>query len=236
MKNWRDLGKISATNNVTKKDIDVDYDFKNFKTENKVELPNRAKFTGDKVNTSGNPAKKEVDTWKKQNKEYEKAKKKEDATEHGSPVMLEDRYEDLDSKLKDDNVIPNIMGGYIKHSWREVLGDVQVTKQPDGKLVINVEENSLMPSQTQVPETPQQEQPQEEVQPKAASKVKEWEIKKVGSLKLVGKECSTHAGIGIYKGSDEIEFHKVAKNGHQWNELINQGLYETKFDEIVNEK
>lgn len=241
MKDWR--FKLGATNNITKKDIDVDYDFKNFKTENKVELPNRAKFTGDKVNTSGNPAKREVDTWKNQNKEYEKAKKKEDKPEYGSPALLEKRYEDLDDKINDDNVIPEIMGGYIKHSWLEVLSDVNVTKQPDGKLVINVEENQMMPSQTQIPENTQQP-PQEEPQPKEASKVKEWEIKKVGNLSLIGKECATHCGIGIYRNSrlgissrkEEVKFYKEARNGHQWNEIINQGKWETDFDEIVNAK
>jgi len=234
MKNWKST--LGATNDITKKDIDVDYDFKNFKNENKKEIPNRAKFTGDKVNNSGDPAKKEVDTWKRQNKEYEKAKKKEDKTEHGSPVMIKDRYETLDDKLKDDDVIPEIIGGYIKHSWKEVLGDVNVTKQPDGKLTINIEENQMLPSQTQVPETSQEQPPQEESQPKEASKVATWEIKKVGNLSLIGKQCSTHCGIGIYKGNKEIKFYKEARNGHQWNEIINQGKWETEFDEVSNEK
>ena len=234
-RNWRTV--FSESNNLTKDDINVDYDFKNFKTENKSELPNRVKFTGDKPPSGGDPAKVEVKTWKSQNKEYGKAKKKEDKTDKGSPVMLEDRYETLDDKVEDNNVFLDILGGKTKQAWREALGDVNVTKQPDGKLVINVEENQMLPAQSQAPGTPVQEEAlQEEVPAKKASKIKSWEIKKEGNLSLIGKECETHVGIGIFNGETEIKFYKEAKNGHEWNEIINQGKWETEFDEIVNAK
>jgi hypothetical protein len=235
MKNWRNV--FGATGDITKKDVNL-YDLKPYKTKNKKELPNNATYVEDKFPTGGDSATVEVKTWKSQNKEYEKAKKKEDRTGKGSPVMLKDRYETLDDKLKDNNVFLDIQGGTIKHSWKEVLSDVNVTKQPDGKLVINIEENQMLPSQPQLQELPQQEpiSQEEEAQPKKASKVKSWEIKKEGNLSLIGKECQTHAGIGIFNNEIEIKFYKEAKNGHGWNEIINQGKWETEFDEIVNAK
>ncbi|MCK9541063.1 MAG: DMP19 family protein [Novosphingobium sp.] len=81
---------------------------------------------------------------------------------------------------------------------------------------------------------------------------KEWIIKfaKKGkdTYNLIGRECDTHAGIfieriprGIFskkasKQSKIIDFEKIEKNGATWPELINSGLWQTKFDEFINGK
>ncbi|MFA5398079.1 MAG: hypothetical protein WC346_18850 [Methanogenium sp.] len=239
--NWREFFKIGATFNIKKKDIEVP-ELERYKTPNKNELPNNAKFTGDKPPSTGDSYKKELSTWKTQNKEYEKAKKKEGKSPQGSSVLNEDRYESVEEKVKDKNVTPAIMGGYIKRSWKEIFADMTVKKKPDGTIEMNIDESNFSQDTSlqqpidpslQQPQVPPQTQPVQEEVKEASVKIKEREIKKVGNFSLIAKECNTHAAIGIYKGKEEVEFHKIAKNGHQWNEVISQGLWETKFDEIV---
>ena len=242
--NWRELFKSGASYNITKKDVEVPEE-KPYKTKNKVEFPTSSKFTEDKFPRSGDPSKVELNTWKSQNKEYEKAKKKEDNTEYGSPVLLKKRHKTLDEKLGDKHVYPDIMGGKIPHEWSEILSNLIVSnmtvkKKPDGTIEMNIEENSFPgqdPNLDPQVNTPSS-QPLEEIPSSVESskKIKEWEIKKEGNLSLVGKECDTHCGIGIYKGKDELEFYKISKQGHIWEELIPQGKWETKFDDILNEK
>ena len=240
--NWRELFKSGASYNITKKDVEVPEE-KPYKTKNKVEFPTSSKFTEDKFPRSGDPSKVELNTWKSQNKEYEKAKKKEDNTEYGSPVLLKKRYETLDEKLGDKHVYPDIMGSKIPHEWSEILSNLIVSnmtvkKKPDGTIEMNIEEGNPVGQDQVLNQPPVENAPLEENSPQVESskKVKEWEIKKEGSLSLVGKECDTHCGIGIYKGKDELEFYKISKQGHTWEELIPQGRWETKFDEVINEK
>ncbi len=234
MKEWRKV--LGESYNRTKSDIDMGEDFKRYETVNNVEAPNRAKFTGDKFPKSGDPAKVELNTWHSQNKEYENAKKREDkGDEFGSPIVSEEgRYEKVDEKIKNKNVIPDLMGGKIEHSssWREVLSDVQVEKKPDGSIKVNVDENLNAPMEytQQIPSEDTQEVSQEQqVEEKQASKVEEWEIRKEGSLKLVGRECKNCAGIAITENGKDLESYKVEKEGHLWEELIPVGAWESKF-------
>jgi hypothetical protein len=232
--NWKET--LGASYDIKSSEVeDGKEDFKNYKKDG-IELPNSAKFTGDKIPESGDLAKVEIDTWKDQNAQFEKNKKKEEKdTSHGSSILSEDRIETLDEHIKDEeHVFPNIDNEKIKHnSWRITLADVQVEKKPDGTLKIQVDESTNIPQQ----QTIQQDQVPEETQTqqeKTSSKVVSWEIKKEGKFSLIGKECITHAGVAILDGDEEIEFHKIAKHGHKWEEVIPIGVYETKFDEIVS--
>jgi len=244
MKDWKKVLRnpvFGESYNRTKSDIDTGEDFEFYKNEDGVEYQNRGKFTGNKFPRSGDPAKVELNTWHAQNKEYEKAKKREDkGDEFGSPIVSEEgRYENVDEKIKDKNVIPDLMGGKIKHdaSWRKVLSDVQVEKKPDGSIKVNVDENTNAPMEYTQGIPPeggqeiQQEQSTEEV--KQASKVDEWEIKKEGSLKLVGRECKDCAGIAITKDGKDLESYKIEKEGHLWDELIPVGAWESKFQNYL---
>lgn len=228
MGNWRQV--IGESFNKTKKDIDIGDDFEFYKNEDGVEYQNHGKFTGNKFPKSGDPAKVELNDWHSQNKEYEKAKKKEDG-EFGSALMTEkSRYETVDDKLKDKDVVPKIMGGNIKHSnWRRTFADVQVEKKPDGSIKINVDEQSNAPMEYTQQLTPQENTEENPEEVKQASKIKEWEIKKEGSLQLVGRECNTCVGIAITQDGKDLESYKIEKEGHLWEELIPVGAWESRF-------
>lgn len=70
----------------------------------------------------------------------------------------------------------------------------------------------------------------------ASTSTKKWLINKVGSFRLIGKECGTHAGISITQDHKELEFMRIAKRGHSWNEVIPQGVWDTKMTEYVESK
>lgn len=238
---WRKA--FGATGNITKKDIETGEDFKPYKSKGKkTELPNKAKFTGDKWPSEGDSAQIELETWKKQNNQFNKNKKRDEKdTSRGSAILTEDKAETLTDHLEEKNTAaPGIDSKKIKHdsSWRQVLADVSVKKKPDGTVEVNVDEGfNQSPQQSVAPQqAPSVEEPsveEDQSQEKVASKVKAWEIKKEGNLSLIGKECDTHAGIFIMDGDKEVELYKVAKEGHTWEELIPKGKWETIFDERV---
>lgn len=247
MASWmKTLNKLSATYNITKDNInDERKEINNYKLEkNKTNIPNRAIFTGDKFPSSGNPANVELNAWKSQNLEYKKEKKNEDSKNKdgkGSPLTSgTSRYETLDDKIKDEHVnlsTSSKQSGKIAKNYLESFSDMSITKQPDGKLTVDIEENNSFPiTQPNMEQQPLQNNNKENT--KESSKTKEWEIKKSGNLVLIGKECKDYCGIGIYKILDnnkqELEFHRIAKNDHNWNELIPQGVWETKFDQLIS--
>jgi len=63
----------------------------------------------------------------------------------------------------------------------------------------------------------------------AVATAKKWLIEKVGSYRLVGRECEGFAGIVITKDHKEVESTRVQKNGHVWNEVIPQGVWQAKL-------
>ena len=235
--NWRTIFKLAYPFDTTKGDINVEEDFKNFKTENGAELPNRAKYTGDKFPKQGDPAKEEVDAWKKQNKQFDKDKKVEDkGVEYGSPLMNEkSKREDVNDKIKDEGVYSNLIGAIPKKGWRNVLADMTLKQKPDGTLEVSVQDTPTQPEPIQ--NTQEQVPPVEgtEDQTKQASKdkVETWVIKKKGNLELIGKQCETHCGVAITSNGKEEIFYKEPRNGHQWNEVIPEGVWLTRFDEYA---
>lgn len=79
-KNWRESLASETPNS----------DFKRYKTDNNVELPNKVEFTGDKLPSSGDSAKKEVDAWESGSKLFEKDRRREDSgVEYGSALQSE---------------------------------------------------------------------------------------------------------------------------------------------------
>jgi hypothetical protein len=224
-KNWRKV--FGASYEIPKKEAITDWPLKVYKTVNKVEIANHVTDSGDKFPKDGDSAKKEIDAWKKENKQFDKNKKADEKdTSHGSPLMSDTKVEILKDNL---GSYANLVGGTPEINWREVFADVNVVKQPDGTLKINVEENQIQPDLTQ--QQPAQQTPAEDTTKQASSNpVQTWEIKKKGNLSLIGKQCATHCGIAIIEDSEELVFHKEARNNHEWNEVINQGYWETKFD------
>jgi len=59
---------------------------------------------------------------------------------------------------------------------------------------------------------------------------KKWGIRKEGTLSLVGTECDKFAGVVIEKDGFIVESYITKKNGHEWRELVNQPVWEAKFD------
>jgi hypothetical protein len=234
---WRKtLNVFGASYDITKSDVEIP-ELDRYKTNTGVDLPNNAEFPGDKFPRSGDPAKIELNDWHAQNNEFNKFKKEEDTgDEFGSPLLSDkSRHENVEDKIKDEHVLPKIMGGTKKKGWRTVLADVSVEKKPDGTVKVEVDEGfNRTPDVSQTPlqgEVIPEETQNTEV---TSNKVKEWGIKKKGNLRLIGKECVTHCGIAIMNGKKEEEFYKVARNGHSWEELIAQGVWETKFDRIAS--
>lgn len=222
---WR---KFAESFNLKNKDIDIP-ELKRFKTKNKVELPNNAKFDGDLLPSDGDSSKAELSAWKEGYKLFKKDKKREDKGQlHGSPLTSEEGKRcDIEEHSEKNDLYSSLVGG--KLSWFDVLADVSVDKKPDGSIKILVDESVPVQPQVQQEVTPQEQQQVEA----SATKVKSWIIKQAGKLSLVGKECATHCGVSILDDSKELEFYKVAKGNHKWNEVIPQGVWESKFDSLV---
>jgi len=73
---------------------------------------------------------------------------------------------------------------------------------------------------------------EKEVKNTIGNGVKKWKIYKVGNLELIGSECEKYAAVSIEDNGDLIETLKIRKDGHSWSEIINQGLWMTKLDEL----
>jgi hypothetical protein len=58
---------------------------------------------------------------------------------------------------------------------------------------------------------------------------KKWDIKKEGSLLLIGAECEKCVGIQIEKDGKVVEAYMADKNGHEWREIVNQSVWEEKL-------
>ncbi|MFA5724141.1 MAG: hypothetical protein WC979_07845 [Candidatus Pacearchaeota archaeon] len=82
----------------------------------------------------------------------------------------------------------------------------------------------------------QKNQPQPALSTTTSIEPTTWLIDQKGDYRLEGRECVTHAGIRIMKGNDEIEFQKIAKQGHEWRELIPQGVWQTKLELYASAK
>jgi DNA-directed RNA polymerase subunit RPC12/RpoP len=65
---------------------------------------------------------------------------------------------------------------------------------------------------------------------------KEHVFNKVGSFSLVGNECAKDAWIDIKNGDAVLEHYKIAKQGHEYAEVIPVGVWMTKLDEYVAAK
>lgn len=63
-----------------------------------------------------------------------------------------------------------------------------------------------------------------------------WLIDEKEGFRLEGRECKTHAGVRIMRGNEEIEFQRVAKQGHNWREIINQAEWQSKLDVYASAK
>jgi len=236
-KGWKEIFKLGASYDISKKDVILENEFKPYKVKGNPGLPNNAKFDGDRFPEDGDAASNELEAWKAQNKQFIKNKKSEsDDTSHGSSILMKKKVETLDEQMKNpDHVFPNLDAKKVEHEagWREVFADVSVEKKPDGTVKVNVDEGFNQTPQSLQQTVPTSATPEEQPQEKEASKINTWEIKKEGSLTLIGKECSTHCGIGIFDNGEEIEFYKVAKNNHTWEELIPRGVWEVKFNERI---
>jgi hypothetical protein len=82
---------------------ELNKDFKNYKMQDGEEVPNQAKFTGDKFPGSGNPAKKELEAWHRDNKVFEADKNVEKETPLGSSLMrprIQKRFDKKASRKK----------------------------------------------------------------------------------------------------------------------------------------
>jgi hypothetical protein len=105
-----------------------------------------------------------------------------------------------------------------------------------------------MESTQQAEQTPVTSSIHKQACKESAEEVNEWIIRKEGSYVLLGRECKDKAGIFILNFpkdalaksanlqdklafSVDKEIHE--KNGHTWRELISQGLWETKFDNLI---
>lgn len=216
MKNWREVFNPK--------------EFKPYETDNKVDLPNMAEFSGDKFPKSGDPAKIELNDWHSGNSEFKKQKSKEDGSTAGSSLMNPKKFkEELTST-----------GG-----WRNVFADVQFEQKPDGSVKINVEypndKGEEIPNiAAPLPELPAQElqQPQPEEQPETAGKKasqKEWTIRKQGSLELRGRESATDFGISLHNGKELLleESHKKTARVSSWREVINEAQWCSVFESAV---
>ena len=70
----------------------------------------------------------------------------------------------------------------------------------------------------------------------ASEKVSSWTIDEKGDYRLEGRECKTHCGVAIMKGNEELEFQKIARQGHEWRELISQGVWQNKLEQYASQK
>ena len=129
--------------------------FKRYKTDNDVELPNAAEFSGDKdPSKTGDSAKQELDAFKEGNKLMQSDKKREDKTKGTSSLMGEDvKRKDMAKHISEekDHVKPSYAN---KKTWRKVLGDVSFKNKPDGTVQIDITSHPNEPM-TQNPTTQQ---------------------------------------------------------------------------------
>jgi len=102
--------------------------FKPYKTDNKIELPNRAEFTGDKKPKSGDPAKNELNAWHSGNSLGKKDRKEEQKSNSSAVLNPKVKREDFNSQKKTSN-------------WRNKLlkkAEVAFKQKPDGEVNISV--------------------------------------------------------------------------------------------------
>ena len=129
-RSWRESFNVFA------KSQPFDDKFDNYKLpKSKGELPNRAEFSGDKLPSSGDPAKKELTHWKDGESQFNKDKKVEDKTKVPSPIMFEDNRREHIGKEKSER----------KSGWRNTLlkfSDVNFNQAPDGGIKIEVTKDS----------------------------------------------------------------------------------------------
>ncbi len=111
-------------------------DFTNYKVpDSKGKLPNRAEFSGDKLPSTGDPAKKELTHWKDGNSLYEKDKKVEEKAKVPSPIIFEKNHREFMGNETSER----------KSGWRNTLlkfSDVDFTQSPDGEVAIKVKNES----------------------------------------------------------------------------------------------
>jgi len=304
-----------------------------YKNPEGKQIPNNAKFTGDKFPSQGNPVKKEQSAWQEGNRLQQQDSKKEISVKNNSPLMDEktrrERFESLRSKSASRFFIRRASDS---GNWRSMFltkkADTSFKQKPDGTLQIDITtprpgqpiQPGVQPGQEGViaPQSaPAQPAAQPEPEKKAASLSKNaaerkafydndpvfqawfaeksqdqefinefhlymqrnelyteddpmvfedwaygkyqeekqqtptqvpqeavtgskepdtWLIDTLGEYRLEGRECATHAGIRIMKGNEEIEFQKIAKQGHEWRELIPQAIWQSKLETYAAKK
>jgi len=125
--NWR---KVFA------KSQPFDDKFENYKIpDSKGKLPNSAEFSGDKLPSGGDSAKKELEHWKGGDSQYHKDKKVEEKAKVPSPIIFEDNRREFIGKEKSER----------KSGWRgffQKFSDVNFNQDPDGGVKIEVTKDS----------------------------------------------------------------------------------------------
>ena len=110
--------------------------FENYKIpDSKGKLPNQAEFTGDKLPSGGDSAKKELEHWKGGNTQYNKDKTVEEKAKIPSPIIFEDNRREFIGKDKVER----------KSGWRgffQKFSDVNFNQSPDGGVKIEVTKDS----------------------------------------------------------------------------------------------
>jgi hypothetical protein len=130
-------------------------------------------------------------------------------------------------------------------------------KKPDGTFEVSISDIDTQPTNPEVPKTPNEnanaqntdkdmqgldeasmneilQQPaQPQAQASANSNIEEWEINKIGNLKLIGRECDKNFGIFLYDGSKLIDSDIQPKANHSWREVIPQGVWESKMSRLA---
>lgn len=218
MQNWRETFNTTA--------------FKPYRSNKGTDLQNMAEFTGDKIPSTGDPSKIELNSWHSGNEVSKKDRVEESKSTGGSPL--------LNTSVKRTST--PFQKNATNLNWRAVLGNVNFEQKPDGTIKIDVDysnENAVVNDTAgAIPAATPSVSPPAATSPvavnKKASSINEWEIKSKGDLKLLGKECADSCGIFISKSGSIIDSQRVAKSSksREWHELINQGVWETKFDSM----
>lgn len=130
-------------------------------------------------------------------------------------------------------------------NWRntlETLADLNFKQKTDGTVEIHsdieVNDDTAQPipaaNTVAKPVSPAPQEANEQAVSTSSRSLspKEWVIKKQGNLVLKGRECADACGIVIEKAGKVVDFERILKNGHSWRELINQAVWEERFQSV----
>ncbi len=231
MVDWKGVLSFIKISNLT----EDEKNFKPYKSEDGEEIPNNAIFTGDKFPKSGDPAKIELNDWHKEDNQSKKDRDIEHKAGPGSVIA----WEGISKEFKREA---------SKRNWRTVLADVSFKQKPDGFIQIDVnypsdtaptqEEyqwESNNSKQSEGSENEQSETPQSTQKSKNQQKadLQYWVIRKHGNLELVGGKSDRECSVKIVKNGTIVDDFKVNREGRDWRELINQSVWEARFDSLL---